>query len=87
MKTAYDHVKINLNTYEPLKVIRFGELLGEIDERDRPYQEITVLDKIYPKLEYFNEDFNTNSKKPMNLIFFEFALDNILKICRLLKMN
>ena len=31
MKGLYDHIKMNILTPDPIRVIRFGEILGEID--------------------------------------------------------
>lgn len=42
MKGAYDHYNLNLLTTEPLKVIRFGEVMASELEEFKPYDEITV---------------------------------------------
>lgn len=42
MKGPYDHVKYNLLTPDPIRVIRFGELLGNTDT-DRPYEEMVII--------------------------------------------
>jgi hypothetical protein len=39
LKGLYDNVKMNILTPDPIRVIRFGEILGEIDS-ERPYDEM-----------------------------------------------
>jgi len=65
----------------------FGDLLGDgIGAHDRNYDEITDLQKLQEKISSFLEDFNSVSKKPMNLVLFDFAVMHILRICRILRM-
>ncbi|KAL4429302.1 hypothetical protein ABPG74_002288 [Tetrahymena malaccensis] len=86
MKGPYDHIKYNLLTPEPIKVIRFGELMGNVDG-DRFYDEMIDMDKIFAKVEYFLEDYNQNNKRPMTLVLFEFAIGHIINICRILRLQ
>ena len=43
----YDHYKLNLLKPDTLRVIRFGELAGEVENKNRYYDEIYSLEKIY----------------------------------------
>lgn len=52
MKGPYDHIKYNLLTTDPIKVIRFGELLGNV-EGDRFYDEMVLFIRTYKKLLLF----------------------------------
>jgi dynein heavy chain len=38
-------------------------------------------------MEYYLEDYNQNSKKPMSLVLFEFAVDHMIRINRILRMD
>ena len=70
-----------------LKEIRFSDAMGEeVIANDRPYDEVLNTKKLEMVLDSFLDDYNTNSKKPMNLVLFEFAIDHILRILRILKM-
>lgn len=43
MKGVYDHYKLNLLTYEPLSVIRFGEVMANDTDDIKLYDEITKI--------------------------------------------
>ena len=47
VKYNYDHYKLNLLKSDTLRVIRFGELAGEVENKNRYYDEISSLEKIY----------------------------------------
>lgn len=87
MKDAYNP-SLNFEKPEVLKEIRFSDALGEeVIAHDRAYDEILNNKKLEMVLDSYLEDFNTNSKKPMPLTLFEFAIDHILRILRVLKMT
>lgn len=68
----------------------FGDVLGEgISTQDRKYDEIGPSSKklLTDKMVNFLEDFNSVSKKPMNLVLFDFAVMHVLRICRVLRMS
>lgn len=41
VKGVYDHYKLNLLTYEPINVIRFGEIMANEVDDNKLYDEIT----------------------------------------------
>ena len=68
--------------------LKFSDILADdLDPSLRQYDEVTNIDRAFKKVETFLEEQNIGSKKPMNLILFEFALDHLLKIIRILKMQ
>ena len=74
--------------HEALKYIRFGDLLSdEPSAFDRPYTQILEYPKLLARVETFLEEYNSQTKKPMKLVMFEFAIDHVLRICRILKMS
>jgi dynein heavy chain, axonemal len=87
MKGPYDSFNLNLLTPDPIKHIRFGAIMGDINDKDKPYQEIPDLSILYPRLEFYLEDYNSNTKRPMSLVLFDFAVDHILKISRIIRMQ
>lgn len=87
MKEIYNPT-LPYDKHNILKEIRFSDVMGdEILANDRPYDEILNPKKLEMVLESFLDDYNTNSKKPMALVLFEFAIDHILRILRILKMT
>jgi dynein heavy chain len=67
----------------------FGDVLGDgISTHDRHYDEIKPGQKgiLTERMNGFLEDFNSVSKKPMNLVLFDFAIMHVLRVCRILRM-
>ena len=78
---------LTINSHEVLKYLRFGDVMSdELDVHNRPYDEIKDQVALQKRIEKFLEEYNEMTKKPMNLVMFEYAIDHILRICRLLKM-
>lgn len=77
----------NLNTDDIIKnqTVLFGEI-QKGDNPERPYDEIRDVKDLNKKLNFFLEMYNKNNKKNMlTLVFFEYAVVHILRICRILR--
>ena len=69
-----------------MEKIIFTDLLSEgIDIADRPYVEQPSLQLVRKKVELELEEHNMSKKETMNISIFDFAVIQILKICRILK--
>lgn len=77
----------NLNTDDLIKnqTIYFGEI-HKGDAPDRPYDEISDMKDLNKKLNFFLDFYNKQNKKSqLSLVFFEYAIMHILRICRVLR--
>ena len=77
----------------------FGDQDGEVTEKEmqmslfgnfmndkRAYQELTDFEGLASKVDYFLEDYNGISKTPMPLVLFNFCIQHICKISRILSL-
>jgi dynein heavy chain len=63
----------------------FGDYFAGIDGENRPYVQITDLDKLLENVTEFLEDYNSLTKHPMKLVMFLDACDHVNRICRVLR--
>ena len=69
------------------KHLHFSDVMGDaVSCMDRSYNEIKDHTALVTKMNSFLEDYNSVSKKPMNLVLFDFAILHVMRICRILKM-
>ena len=59
----------------------------EVIAKDRKYVEIVEQEGLKKKVECHLEDYNSVSKKPMQLVLFWYAIYNLLKISRVIKLE
>ena len=91
LKSCFDERKYKIEGNKDImcKHIIFGDVLGDgISTHDRNYDEIPPPNRIIlsDRMAGFLEDYNSVSKKPMNLVLFDFAIMHVLRICRVLRM-
>ena len=61
----------------------FGDF--EFPEGKRAYEEMKNLDNVIQVCNTYLEDYNSVSKKPMELVLFLFMIEHITRICRVLR--
>ena len=80
--------KMNLSTPNDLSRYYFADILGEeLGPSDRQYSEIVSIRRVYAKVEYYLDELNANTKKPLSLALFDYAIEHLLKILRIIRMQ
>ncbi|XP_066246402.1 dynein axonemal heavy chain 3 [Euwallacea similis] len=54
------------------------------DAKPKIYDEITDMELLVEKMEYYLSEYNMTSKSPMNLVMFKFAIEHISRMSRVL---
>lgn len=64
----------------------FGDY-AKADSDVKAYNEITDLCALQKVMEFYLDEYNNSSKAPMSLVMFQFAIEHISRICRVLKQD
>ena len=78
------HTELELSD---LRNLFFGEYMAAEDVEDKPYEEVMDVAAVTKRIDYFLEEHNAASKKPMPLVMFQFAIEHVSRVSRVLKMD
>lgn len=67
-----------------MRSLLFGDYMST--EESKPYEEIRSMHDLHHRMEEFLSDYNSISRKPMDLVMFGFAIEHISRVSRILKM-
>lgn len=73
-------------TVKNMRSLFFGDYMSNEDPSMRPYVEIINMQDLQRKIEEYLEEYNQQSRKPMDLVMFGFAIEHVSRISRILKM-
>ncbi|XP_053480111.1 dynein axonemal heavy chain 3-like [Ictalurus furcatus] len=72
---------------ETIRSLFFGDYATPDSDMSRSYNEIRDLCSLTSVMEYHLQEFNRISTAPMGLVMFQFAIEHISRICRVLKQD
>ncbi|CAF3510924.1 unnamed protein product [Rotaria socialis] len=71
---------------EHIRALMFGDYIKP-DAEIKPYDEIIDLKQLQKVMESYLEEYNAISKSPMHLVMFQFAIEHISRVSRVLKQD
>ena len=85
MKDAKEDVKL-MGSLDDIKFLRYTCIMSDNSTvSERSYDEQINGDALTRRVEVFLENYNIESKKPINITMFEFAMDQTVRISRILR--
>lgn len=70
-------------TDDDIRLLMFGDYMTD----ELIYDEVTNLEHLKARMQYFLDDYNSLSKTPMDLVLFQFALEHVSRVSRVLKQD
>ena len=67
-----------------MRCLYFGEFMTSDDPK--PYNEVQSMPELQTRMEEYLAEYNAQSRKPMDLVMFGFAIEHVSRISRILKM-
>ncbi|CAH1159888.1 unnamed protein product [Phaedon cochleariae] len=72
---------------DALKDLMFGTYFDQDSEEDKRYEEVATKQMLRELAENCLQEYNATHKNKMDIILFDYALEHLSKICRVLSMN
>ncbi|KYN09877.1 Dynein heavy chain 7, axonemal [Trachymyrmex cornetzi] len=79
--TLKKHMEITINELRNLIYCDFADAKADI----RLYQEVSDLEQLREIVETYLSEYDSMTKKPMNLVLFRFAIEHLSRIIRIIK--
>ena len=74
-----------VETLDEYRGLLFGDIFAPFGIPERPYEEILDKKKLQKSAEEYLAQYNNYADLPMNLVLFNFAIEHLLRIGRILK--
>ncbi|KAJ8974696.1 hypothetical protein NQ317_015225 [Molorchus minor] len=74
-------------TEEALKKLMFGTYFDQDSDEDKRYEEVLNVETFREMGIQCLEEYNSTHKNKMDIVLFDYALEHLSKICRVLSMN
>lgn len=72
---------------ECLKKLIFGSFFDQDSDDEKRYEEIADIQQFHALAENCLSEYNSTHKNKMDVVLFDYALEHLSKICRVLSMH
>ena len=74
-----------VDTLDEFRGLLFGDIYTPFGMPEREYTELLDTDRMKSCANNALDQYNGNTDKPMQLVLFNFAIEHLLRICRIIK--
>lgn len=80
-------IVIGVITRACLKRLMFGTYFDQDSDEDKRYEEAVNFEQFHELADNCLQEYNATHKSKMDIVLFEYALEHLSKICRVLSMH
>lgn len=85
----FKHLDLNgdnkVDTIDEFRGLMFGDIFTPFGMTERTYEEIMDVERLKATANNALEQYNGITDKPMNLVLFNFAIEHLLRIARIIR--